>query len=62
MTHAEQVEYLLDTHPRRLSPEERDLARPNMEQMLLLMQELNLTFDDLESQFVTYQRTDERYN
>jgi hypothetical protein len=62
MTHAEQVEYLLDTHPRRLSPEERDLARPNMEQLLLLMQELNLTFADLELQFATHQRTDERYN
>lgn len=62
MTHAEQVEYLLDTHPRSLSPEERDLVRPNMEQMLLLMQELNLTFSDLESQFATHQRTDERYN
>ena len=62
MTHDEQIEYLLDTHPRRLSPKEREQVRPTMEQLLLLMQELNLTFADLESRFVTHQRTDERYN
>lgn len=46
MTFEDQVEYLLDTHPAMLSPAERELVRPTMEQILLLLQELNITLED----------------
>lgn len=58
----QQVEHLLDTHPRVLSPEERDLIRPNMVQILWLLLELNIDLKTYESQLVTFDTTDLRYN
>jgi hypothetical protein len=57
-----QVEHLLDTHPRVLSPEEREILRPNMKQILLFLQELNIDLETYESRLVTYDTTDLRYN
>lgn len=57
-----QVERLLDTHPRCLSPEERELARPSMAQILLLLQELNIDIETYESQLATHDTTDLQYN
>jgi hypothetical protein len=39
-----QVEHLLDTHPRVLSLEEREILRPNMKQVLLLPRNSTLTW------------------
>lgn len=62
MTFEQQVEHLLDTHPRVLSPTERDLLRPNMRQILLFLQELNIDLETYESQLVTFQVDGLRYN
>jgi hypothetical protein len=57
-----QVEHLLDTHPRVLSLEEREILRPNMQQILLFLQELNIDLETYESQLVTFQVDGLRYN
>lgn len=62
MTYDEQVEYLLDTHPAMLAPSERELLRPTMEQIVLLLQELNLTLEEYTSRFATTQAPESRYN
>lgn len=62
MTFEQQVEHLLDTHPRVLSHEEREILRPNMKQVLLLLQELNIDLETYESQLVTFQVDGLRYN
>ena len=62
MTLEEQIEYLLDTHPAMLSPAERELLRPSMEQILLLLQELNITLEDYTLRFATDNAPKTRYN
>lgn len=62
MTFDEQVEHLLDTHPRQLRPHERERLRPNMKQILLLLQELGIDLETYESQLVTFDTTDLQYN
>ena len=62
MTYDEQVEYLLDTHPAMLSPSERELLRPTMEQIVLLLQELNLTMEDYTLRSATASAPETRYN
>lgn len=62
MTFDEQVERLLDTHPRPLTPHERDKLRPNMKQILMLLQELGIDLETYESQLVTFQVDKSRYN
>ena len=61
MTHDEQVEYLLDTHPAMLSPAERELLRPTMEQIVLLLIELNITMEDYTLRFATASAPETRY-
>jgi len=62
VTLEEQIEYLLDTHPAMLSPAERELLRPSMEQILLLLQELNITLEDYTLRFATANAPETRYN
>ena len=62
MTHEEQVEYLLDTHPAMLSPAERELLRPTMEQIVLLLIELNITMEDYTLRSATASAPEMRYN
>ena len=62
MNFEQQVEHLLDTHPRDLTPIERECIRPNMKQILLFLQELNIDLETYESRLVTYDTTDLRYN
>ncbi len=62
MTFDEQVEYLLDTHPAMLSPAERELMRPTMHQIALLLIELNITMEDYTLRFATDNAPQVRYN
>ena len=62
MTHAEQVEHLLDTYHRPLTPTEREALRPQMEQILMLLQELNIDLETWTSQLVTTDMSHLRYN
>ena len=62
MNFDEQVEHLLDTHPRVLSPIERERLPPDMKQILLFLQELGIDLETYESQLVTFQADKSRYN
>jgi hypothetical protein len=62
LTPEEQIEHLLDTHPRPLSLAEREALRPNMHQILLLLAELNIDLETWESQLVTTDLSHLRYN
>lgn len=62
MTHNEQVEYLLDTHPAQLTAMERELLRPTMQQVVLFLNELNISMEEYTSRFATTPGTQVRYN
>ena len=62
MTVDDQIEHLLDTYHRPLSPTEREALRPQMEQILMLLQELNIDLETWTSQLVTTDLTHLRYN
>ena len=62
MTHEEQVEHLLDTYHHPLTPAEREALRPDMLQILLLLQELNIDLLTWSSQLVTTDMSHLRYN
>ena len=62
MTHAEQIEYLLDTYHRPLTPTEREALRPQMEQILMLLQELNIDLETWTSQLVATDMSHLQYN
>ena len=62
MTHTDQVEYLLDTYHRPLTPTEREALRPQMEQILMLLQELNIDLETWTSQLVTTDLSHLQYN
>lgn len=62
MTHNEQVEYLLDTHPAQLTAMERELLRPTMQQVVLFLNELNISMEEYTSRFATPQALQTRYN
>lgn len=62
MTHEEQVEHLLDTYHHPLTPTEREQLRPQMEQILMLLQELNIDLLTWSSQLVTTDMSHLRYN
>ena len=53
---------MLDTYHRPLTPTKREELRPNMEQILLLLQELNIDLETWTSQLVTTDLTHLRYN
>ena len=58
----EQIEHLLDTYHRTLSPTEREMLRPDMHQILLLLAELNIDLETWTSQLVTTDLLHLRYN
>lgn len=62
MTVEDQIEHLLDTYHRPLTPTERELLRPNMHQILLLLAELNIDLETWASQLVTTDLSHLRYN
>ncbi len=62
MTHNEQIEYLLDTHPAQLTAMERELLRPTMQQVVLFLNELNISMEEYTSRFATPQALQTRYN
>ena len=62
MTFDEQVEYLLDTHPAQLTACERELLRPTMQQIALLLNELNISLEEYTSRFATTPAPEVRYN
>ena len=62
MTHNEQVEYLLDTHPAQLTAMERELLRPTMQQVVLFLNELNISMEEYTSRFATAPSTQVCYN
>ena len=62
MTHDEQVEYLLDTHPAQLTVIERELLRPTMQQVVLFLNELNISMEEYTSRFATHPAPQTRYN
>ena len=62
MTHNEQIEYLLDTHPAQLTATERELLRPTMQQVVLFLNELNISMEEYTSRFATPQALQTRYN
>ena len=62
MTHTDQIEQLLDTYRRPLTPTEREALRPQMEQILMLLQELNIDLETWTSQLVTTDLSHLQYN
>jgi len=62
VTHNEQIEYLLDTHPAQLTAMERELLRPTMQQVVLFLNELNISMEEYTSRFATPQALQTRYN
>ena len=62
MTYDEQVEYLLDIHPAQLTACEREVLRPTMQQIALLLNELNISLEEYTSRFATIPAPEVRYN
>ena len=62
MTVDDQIEHLLDTYHRPLTPTEREALRPQMEQILMLLQELNIDLETWASQLVTTDLSHLQYN
>ena len=58
----QQVEHMLDTYHRPLTPTEREALRPNMHQILLLLAELNIDLETWASQLVTTDMSHLQYN
>ena len=62
MTVDDQIEHLLDTYHKPLTPTEREALRPQMEQILMLLQELNIDLETWASQLVTTDLSHLQYN
>ncbi len=62
MTYDQQVDYLLATHPSPLTPEEKAALRPQLLQIIFLLEELNIDLETFASQTATTQTDESCYN
>jgi hypothetical protein len=62
VTYDQQVDYLLATHPSPLTPEERVALRPQLLQIIFLLEELNIDLETFTSQTATTQTDESCYN